>query len=59
MDPPVSTLRKGKHKLHLWPGVEADGRVNSKTPSKVKMDDDMDKLEKVSQRETMRFMSIF
>lgn len=47
MDPPVSTLRKGKHKLHLWPGVEADGRVNSKTPSKVKMDDDMDKLEKV------------
>ncbi|CDS10815.1 hypothetical protein LRAMOSA11301 [Lichtheimia ramosa] len=44
------TLRKGKHKLHLWPGVEADGRVNSKTPSKVKMDDDMDKLEKLVKR---------
>lgn len=42
-----STLRKGKHKLHVWPDVEADGSVDTTTPSKVKSDDDMDKLEKV------------
>ncbi|KAF7721959.1 Phosphatidylinositol (PI) 3-kinase [Apophysomyces ossiformis] len=44
------TLRKGKHKLHLWQGYEADGRTNTTTPSKVKLDDDMDKLEKLVKR---------
>ncbi|KAI9320243.1 phosphatidylinositol 3-kinase [Dichotomocladium elegans] len=44
------TLRKGKHKLHLWPGQEADGRDDTKTPSDVKIDDDMEKLEKLVKR---------
>ncbi|KAI9268862.1 kinase-like domain-containing protein [Phascolomyces articulosus] len=44
------TLRRGKQKLHIWPGKEADGRVNTTTPSKVKMDDDMEKLEKLVKR---------
>ena len=43
-----STLRRGKQKLHIWTGKEADGRVNTTTPSKIKMDDDMEKLEKVN-----------
>lgn len=44
-----STLRKGKHKLNIWPDVEADGNHDTTTPSKVKgqNDNDMNKLEKV------------
>lgn len=44
----LSTIRRGKQKLHLWPGQEADGRVDTITPSKVKTNSDMDKLEKVN-----------
>ncbi|KAG2220421.1 hypothetical protein INT45_000646 [Circinella minor] len=44
------TLRRGKQKLHIWTGKEADGRVNTTTPSKIKMDDDMEKLEKLVKR---------
>jgi hypothetical protein len=45
----TSTLRKGKHKLYVWPDCEADGNHDSKTPSKIKNNDDneMNKLEKV------------
>lgn len=42
------TLRRGKHRLYLWPGVEADGSVDSKTPSKTDIKDEMGRLEKVS-----------
>ncbi len=42
------TLRRGKHRLYLWPDVEADGSVDSKTPSKTDIKDEMGRLEKVS-----------
>ncbi|RHZ89967.1 hypothetical protein Glove_9g253 [Diversispora epigaea] len=45
-----NTLRKGKHKCYLWPGVEADGRENSITPSKVGNKSEMDRLEKLVKR---------
>ncbi|KAI8064613.1 kinase-like domain-containing protein [Gongronella butleri] len=45
-----STLRKGKHKLFVWQDQEADGRAESRTPSKVKSTNDMDKLEKFLKR---------
>ncbi|KAI7867738.1 phosphatidylinositol 3-kinase, partial [Spinellus fusiger] len=44
------TLRKGKHKLYLWPGREADGSPETATPSKVSQTNDMDKLEKLVKR---------
>ncbi|RCH78648.1 Phosphatidylinositol (PI) 3-kinase, partial [Rhizopus stolonifer] len=46
------TLRKGKHKLHLWPDCEADGSRDTTTPSKIKQDQDsdMNKLEKLVKR---------
>lgn len=31
----------------MWPGVEADGSVDSKTPSKTDIKDEMGRLEKV------------
>ncbi|CAG8435890.1 679_t:CDS:10 [Funneliformis caledonium] len=45
-----NTLRKGKHKLFLWPDVEADGRDHTTTPSKVGEEDEMDRLEKLVKR---------
>ena len=42
-------MRKGKHKLFLWPDMEADGRDHTITPSKIGEEDEMDRLEKVSQ----------
>ncbi|CAI2174621.1 6179_t:CDS:10, partial [Funneliformis geosporum] len=45
-----NTLRKGKHKLFLWPDVEADGRDRTTTPSKVGEEDEMDRLEKLVKR---------
>lgn len=49
-----STLKKGKQRLFLWKGVEADGRNESKTPSKGgaavlggKEEDEMGRLEKL------------
>jgi len=43
----VRTLRRGKHRLLLWPGVEADGSVETSTPSKMATQDEMGRLEKV------------
>jgi hypothetical protein len=41
------TLRRGKHRLLLWPDVEADGSVETTTPSKMEVQDEMGRLEKV------------
>ncbi|KAH9481692.1 Phosphatidylinositol 3-kinase catalytic subunit type 3 [Psilocybe cubensis] len=41
------TLRRGKHRLFLWPGVEADGSVETTTPSKLAAQDEMGRLEKL------------
>ena len=41
------TLRRGKHRLLLWQGQEADGSVDTKTPSKIGLHDEMGRLEKV------------
>ncbi|KAJ3755606.1 armadillo-type protein, partial [Lentinula raphanica] len=42
------TLRRGKHRLLLWPGIEADGSVDSATPSKIPgTTDEMGRLEKL------------
>ncbi|KAJ4480107.1 atypical/PIKK/PI3K protein kinase [Lentinula aciculospora] len=42
------TLRRGKHRLLLWPGMEADGSVDSTTPSKIPgAADEMGRLEKL------------
>lgn len=43
----VRTLRRGKHRLLLWPGVEADGSIETATPSKLVVQDEMGRLEKV------------
>ncbi|KIY42834.1 phosphatidylinositol 3-kinase [Fistulina hepatica ATCC 64428] len=40
-------LRRGKHRLFLWPGVEADGSVETTTPSKTGELDEMGRLEKL------------
>ncbi|KAI8800253.1 kinase-like domain-containing protein [Cladochytrium replicatum] len=45
-----STLKKGKHKLFAWPNVEADGRVNTSTPSNIGETTEMDRLEKVMRK---------
>ncbi|CEL55526.1 phosphatidylinositol 3-kinase [Rhizoctonia solani AG-1 IB] len=42
-----STLRRGKHRLLLWVGQEADGSAESRTPSKVELKDEMGRLEKL------------
>lgn len=41
------TLRRGKHRLLLWPDQEADGSTESVTPSKSGAQDEMGRLEKV------------
>ncbi|KAH8554115.1 phosphatidylinositol 3-kinase [Umbelopsis sp. PMI_123] len=41
------TMRKGKHKLYVWPGVEADGKNETSTPSKLKTTSELDRLEKL------------
>ncbi|CAK5265470.1 unnamed protein product [Mycena citricolor] len=41
------TLRRGKHRLHLWRDVEGDGSVDSATPSKLDERDEMGRLEKL------------
>ncbi|EIW84194.1 atypical PIKK PI3K protein kinase [Coniophora puteana RWD-64-598 SS2] len=41
------TLRRGKHRLLLWAGKEADGSVETTTPSKVGTKDEMGRLEKL------------
>ncbi|KAH7884554.1 putative atypical/PIKK/PI3K protein kinase [Phlebopus sp. FC_14] len=41
------TLRRGKHRLLLWAGQEADGSMDTKTPSKLGTRDEMGRLEKL------------
>ncbi|KAI0071970.1 atypical/PIKK/PI3K protein kinase [Panus rudis PR-1116 ss-1] len=41
------TLRRGKHRLLLWPDREADGSLETTTPSKVGTRDEMGRLEKL------------
>ncbi|EKM57844.1 uncharacterized protein PHACADRAFT_192977 [Phanerochaete carnosa HHB-10118-sp] len=41
------SLRRGKHRLYLWPGHEADGANESSTPSKMGTRDEMGRLEKL------------
>ncbi|KAG6373317.1 kinase-like domain-containing protein [Boletus reticuloceps] len=41
------TLRRGKHRLLLWPGKEADGSTDTTTPSKLGTRDEMGRLEKL------------
>ncbi|KAJ7071604.1 atypical/PIKK/PI3K protein kinase [Mycena amicta] len=41
------SLRRGKHRLHLWRGVEGDGSVDTSTPSKLDERDEMGRLEKL------------
>lgn len=41
------TLRRGKHRLLLWPDREADGSVETTTPSKLGTRDEMGRLEKL------------
>jgi hypothetical protein len=43
----IRTLRRGKHRLLLWLGVEADGSMESTTPSKLATPDEMGRLERV------------
>ncbi|KAH9971754.1 putative atypical/PIKK/PI3K protein kinase [Lactifluus volemus] len=41
------TLRRGKHRLLLWQGKEADGSMETSTPSKSGTEDEMGRLEKL------------
>lgn len=41
------TLKKGKQRLFLWPKQQADGSVETETPSKVGLKDEMGRLEKL------------
>ncbi|KAG1727714.1 atypical PIKK PI3K protein kinase [Suillus lakei] len=41
------TLRRGKYRLLLWAGHEADGSMQTKTPSKIGSRDEMGRLEKL------------
>ncbi|EMD33468.1 class 3 phosphatylinositol 3-kinase [Gelatoporia subvermispora B] len=41
------TLRRGKHRLLLWPDREADGSNETSTPSKIGTRDEMGRLEKL------------
>ncbi|KAL1924281.1 uncharacterized protein VTP21DRAFT_7316 [Calcarisporiella thermophila] len=45
-----NTLRRGKHKLHIWPEREADGSILTTTPSKIDNGDEMDRLEKLMKK---------
>ena len=42
-----ATLKKGNQRLFLWAGRHADGRVETETPSKVGLKDEMGRLEKL------------
>lgn len=46
-----ATIKRGKQRLRLWPGQEADGSMHTSTPSKVVLEpgqhDEMGRLEKV------------
>lgn len=42
-----TTLKKGKQRLYLWKGKEADGSAETETPSKIGLKDEMGRLEKL------------
>jgi phosphatidylinositol 3-kinase len=42
-----ATLKKGKQRLFLWKGKEADGSAETETPSKIGLKDEMGRLEKL------------
>ncbi|GAA5908761.1 hypothetical protein JCM6882_008200 [Rhodosporidiobolus microsporus] len=42
-----ATLKKGKQRMYLWKGKEADGSAETETPSKVGLKDEMGRLEKL------------
>ncbi|RKO89018.1 phosphoinositide 3-kinase family, accessory domain-containing protein, partial [Blyttiomyces helicus] len=44
------TLKKGSHKLFVWPWQEADGQVHTSTPSKINGTSEMDRLEKLMRK---------
>ena len=44
---PSRTLRRGKHRMILWPDREADGANETTTPSKLGARDESGRLEKV------------
>ncbi|KAJ3327007.1 Phosphatidylinositol (PI) 3-kinase [Blyttiomyces sp. JEL0837] len=48
--PSSSTLRKGKHKLYVWPFTEADGGLNPATPSHIMEITEMDRLERLMRK---------
>ncbi|KAJ3073785.1 Phosphatidylinositol (PI) 3-kinase [Podochytrium sp. JEL0797] len=45
-----STVKKGKHKLMLWPGKEADASLDSSTPSAFVDSNETDRLERLMQK---------
>ncbi|TPX42182.1 hypothetical protein SeLEV6574_g05723 [Synchytrium endobioticum] len=45
-----STMKKGRHKLFIWPTKVADGNQNTTTPSKVSNTTEMDRLEKLMRK---------
>lgn len=49
------SLRRGKHRLLLWPDREADGSNDTTTPSKIGVRDEMGRLEKVSTHHVVIF----
>ncbi|KAJ3192244.1 Phosphatidylinositol (PI) 3-kinase, partial [Entophlyctis luteolus] len=44
------TVKKGKQKLKIWPGVEADGSSNTRTDSSATELDELDRLERLIQK---------
>ena len=53
----IRTLRRGKHRLLLWAGQEADGSMQTKTPSKLGTRDEMGRLEKVGKVIDIQYVS--
>lgn len=41
------TLLQGRHKLHIWPGMVADGGIYTTTPHKYGKKTEMDRVEHV------------
>lgn len=52
-------MRRGKHRLLLWAGQEADGSMQTKTPSKLGNRDEMGRLEKVGSTTALWYAASF
>lgn len=48
-----NTIKKGKQKCKIWPGVEADGLNDTQTPSPVDTNNEMDRLEKLVKKQEL------